>query len=234
MTLLTIVQDAANELSIPEPELVIGNTDSQVALLRRLANKEGKELAVRCNWTRLTKEATFTTVATSEQTTLASVASDFARYVNESMWNRTTSWPIGGPLDSLEWQQRQASGVSAGVGNWFRIRAGSIYFYPTPTAGDTIYFEYVTNLWCNNNGTHRVSWTVDSDTSLLDEELMTLGVIWRFLKAKGLDYGEEFIAYEKRLEHFMSVDGGKPVLDMTGIMSDYLSLTIPESGWDLS
>jgi hypothetical protein len=150
------------------------------------------------------------------------------------MWNRTSSWPVMGPLDSLEWQQRQASGTNAGMGNWFRIRGNSILFYPTPVAGDQIFFDYISRNWCLSvANVEQEAWAADADTGLINEEMMTLGVIWRFLKAKGLDYGEEFMTYERAVDHWTSVDGAKPVIDMTGQFTEHLTLTIPEGSWDV-
>lgn len=45
MSLLTTIQDACNELSLPAPLTVIGNTDPQVVQLLALANLEGQTFA---------------------------------------------------------------------------------------------------------------------------------------------------------------------------------------------
>ena len=234
MSLLTIVQDSCAELSLVQPTQVLSSSDLQVQLLLRLAGKEGKELARRFDWQRLVKEGTFVTVASSTQVAdLPVTFANFARIVNNSMFNRTTKFRVFGPLSSLEWQARQASGLNANINNFFRIRGNSILFYPTPTAGDSIYFEYISKNWCINEAgnTEQSLWVNDSDTALIDEEVVTLGVIWRFLKAKGLDYGEEFATYERALEQIFGPDGGRDMVDLTGEMVDWFSAHITEGDW---
>jgi hypothetical protein len=39
----------------------------------------------------------------------------------------------------------------------------------------------------------------DNDYSVLPERLITLGCIWRYKRALGLDYSEEFRTYEKEI-----------------------------------
>ena len=66
MTLLTIIQDACAELSIPVPTTVIGNTDPQIAQLLALSNREGFEFAGMSGqwsgWPELRTEYTFNLV----------------------------------------------------------------------------------------------------------------------------------------------------------------------------
>lgn len=234
MSLLTIVQDACRELGLSIPSAVYSATDNQTRTMLELADKEGKELARRFDWQALIKEATFTTVATSSQTTLSTVATDFGRLVQGSMWNRTEQQPVWGPLSPQQWQQRKAAAAQTGFGNWLRIRGDVIHFFPVPPAGHTIAFEYVSKNWCQSSGgTAQSAWAADSDTALIDEEIMRLGVIWRFLKRKGLDYGEDFRVYEAALADVFGADGAKAVLNMDE-ETPILGLHIPEGNWSLS
>ena len=50
----------------------------------------------------------------------------------------------------------------------------------------------------------------------LDENLMELGVIWRFKKKNGLDYSEDYRVYEQKLANEMARVGGKKTLSMNG------------------
>lgn len=234
MSLLTIITGACQELNIVEPTAVISSTDLQTKQLLALCRTECRDLMRRFNWQVLTKEASFTTVATETQTTLTTAAADFYRYINATMWNRTRFWQVGGPLTESEWQQKKAAAAAVGVRNYFRIRGDSILFFPTPDAGDSIYFEYISNKWCQSSGgTAQTNWAADTDTALLDEEIIRLGVVWRFLKSKGLDYGEEFRTYEMALQDVFGPDGGNAAVDMTGDIADAMGVTVPEGNWSL-
>jgi hypothetical protein len=234
VSLLSIIQGAATELNLNSPTAVISSTDTQVLQLLSLVKSDGLDLLRRYDWQILTKEATFSTVATQVQTTLAAVAPDFYRFVNESMNNRTQKWRVLGPLTPQEWQRRLALGAQVGVVNSFRVRGGSIYFYPIPPASNTIYFEYISNKWVQDvGGTAKAAFTVDTDTSLIDEDILKLGVKWRFLKAKGLDYSEEFRSYEAALESVFGPDGGSTLVDMTGTTIDWTIPAMPDGSWNI-
>lgn len=236
MTALSICQNAAARLGLASPSVVFSSTDEQVKQLRNLMNMEGKTLAKRAAWTKLTTEKTFTTVAAASQT--SSVASDFGWYINETMWNRTTDRPIIGPVSPAQWQAFQAIGLASAPDAYFRFfgtGTASIYIYPTPTASQTAAYEYVSKNWCESSGgTDQDAFALDSDVGILDEELITLGIIWRFLKAKGFDYGEDFRTYEIEVGKAIGRDGGKPRLDIRGGHSEprYRG-NIPESSWNL-
>jgi hypothetical protein len=234
VTLLSVIQDAATDLNLSRPSSVINSTDQQVIQLLSLLKRDGLDLVRRFDWQVLLTEATFTTVATQAQTTLATVAPDFFRIVDDTMFNRTQMWKVFGPLSPQEWQRRLSLGAQVGVNNAFRIYGNSIYFYPVPEAGDSIYFEYVSNKWVAAvDTTAKAAFTVDTDTARLDEDILTLGVKWRFLKAKGLDYSEEFRSYEAALESVFGADGGRGPVDMTGDTLAEWTL-IPDGNWAIT
>jgi hypothetical protein len=234
MSLLSLIQGACGELNLAQPTAVVASTDLQTRQLLALAKKEGKELARRFNWELLKKEGTFTTLAAETQvTSITTTFTSFGRIIDNSMWNRTQSRPVRGPLSDQQWQRRLAAAAQVGVEFYFRIRGGSILFNPLPPAGDSIYFEYVSNKWCQSaGGTAQVDWAADTDTGIIDEEIMRLGVIWRFRKAKGLDYSEEFRTYELALEQVFGPDGGNDVLNMEGVPDEW-GVNIPDGSWVL-
>lgn len=208
MSLLTIVQEAAVRVGILKPTTAISSSDDAVRTLVSLAKQEGQSLYKRNAWQALLQEKTFTTVAAALQTN--SVPTDFGWYVSDTMFNRTTRRKVAGPLSSIEWQRAQATLVTY-VNPCFRIRADNIYLSPTPPAGETVAYEYITKNWCQNaGGTPQETWAVDTDTALIDEELHTLGIVWRYRKAKGLDYGEDFAVYEREVAQAIALDGARP------------------------
>lgn len=236
MSLLTIVQDACKELNISVPSAVVSATDGQTKQLLSLAKKEGMDLLRRYNWQVLTKETSFTTSATEQQTTLSALgASDFYRIVDGTMYNRTRAWPVRGPVSPQEWQRRKASYAQVGPQEYFRIRGDAILFNPLPASGQTVYFEYISENWCqSSSGTAQSTWTADTDTALIDEEVIRLGVVWRWRKAKGLDYGEDFRSYEAALIDIFGPDGARASIDMGGEIIDGVSLpTVTDGSWNI-
>ena len=222
-------------MNLNVPSSIVANTDPQVKQLFSLAKRDGNDLLQRFDWQALTKEATFTTVATQAQATLDACAPDFFRMINETMNNRTQHWRVLGPLSPQEWQRRLSLGVQTGVINSMRIYADQIWIFPIPPAGDSIYFEYISSKFvlAADGTTHKTTFTADDDTSIIDESIITVGVKWRFLKAKGLDYSEEFRSYESSLESIFGADGSRAAIDMTGTTIDWTIPAVPDGSWNI-
>lgn len=211
MSLLTLVQNAAKQLGLTSPASAYNATDQQVIQLVALAQLEGVELSKRHDWTVLTKEKTFTGTAAAAQT--GAIPSDFDRFVNETFFNRTQKKPVDGPLSPQDWQFAQ-SVVAQTITESFRKRGTDLLITPTPNGTDTYAYEYISTQWCESSGgTDQSAWAADTDTGILSEDLMTLGVIWRFLRAKGFDYAEALRTFEMRLAHEITKDGGKRALN---------------------
>jgi hypothetical protein len=232
MSLLTLIQDAADRLGIPRPSAVVGTSDTQVRQLLGLAQQEGKELSKMGNWQALVTEKTFTATATETQSSV--IPTDFGWIIEGSFWNRTQDRRVMGPLDPQKWQALQ-TGLYTSIWDAFRIRGDSMIMNPVPTAGNSMAYEYVSKYWCQNaaGSTQRAAWLADDDTGRLDEELMTLGVMWRFLKAKGLDYSEPFRTYQMQVDQAFGRDGGTRILDLgadsggSGVFDPF----VPEGSW---
>lgn len=215
-TCLQIIQSVCKRIGINSPNAAITSTDNQIIQLVELCNEEGQELAERYPWQALQREHTFVTAATELQETLPA---NLNYIVNDTIWNRTLRRPVYGPRSQQDWQQQKAMQLN-GPFNSFRIMTGQIYFYPVPAAGQNCYYEYITNSWVSTAGGINPYWTADSDTPLLDDNLITLGTIWRWKAAKGLDYAEDFRKYEAKIADKMGRDGGKDVLNMVGAKYD--------------
>jgi hypothetical protein len=236
MTLLTIIQSAAEAVGVPAPSAVVSTTDIQIKKLYRQAQIEGRFLSRRHNWTDLVKEQTFTSVAAELQGALSALIddNDYRKLVNRTAWNRSQQDHLGGPLNSVDWQLLKASSISGPYYN-LRIWRSNIYLQPAPTAGDTIAFEYVSKHWCQSSGgTGQAAWAADADTGILDEELMEQGVIWRFLRASGLDYAEEFRTYEYMVEDAWGSDGARRVLHADAGGDPQPAVRAPEGSWNIS
>lgn len=183
MTLLTICQDAADEIGIDRPSSVIGNSQEHVKKLLRYADKVGTQLMKKVAWQVLRKERTFTSVASETQTSI--LPSDFDRFVPETFWNRTDVALVPGPITSVEWQGMKAHGYAGRYK--FAYRGGDVLIIPTITAGKTLAFEYVSNQWCQSSGgSGQTAWAADTDTGVIDEELITRGLKFAYLTDEGL------------------------------------------------
>lgn len=220
-TLLQIVKDAADELgNIARPSAVYSSSDRAVQRMLVLSNREGRDLAKEFEWTVLQRLHTFTTTSGTAEYALPS---DFDRLIRNSEWDRSKYEPLIGPLSPQEWQRIKSGLIGSGlVGRRYRIyRSDSstdrtFRLDPTPTVtGDTLAFEYVSSNWCQSSGgTAQSAWAADTDISLMDRDLMTLGLIVRFKRAVGLDFASEADEYAAILSRAKGHDRPAPILSM--------------------
>lgn len=236
MSLLTIVQNALEEVGKFETaSTVINNSNASVQRFRQLSQREGYLLARRGRWQELLKTHTFTTTASTDS---YSMPADFDRFVDMTWWDRVNYWRVFGPATPNQWQTLKSAIVSEGVRRWFRLQGDSIYIHPTPTVtGDTIAFEYLSSYWVDTDADgvgESATWTADSDTSLLDEELITMGVVWRALRINGLPYAEEFNAYEREVEKALVREGAPAVNLAHGAPLNFDAINVQEGNFPSS
>lgn len=236
MSLLTMTQQVCRRIGITAPASVSSSSDPQIIQLMALANEEGQDLSARYPWQALQNESTFVSLATESQGAITTLAGASFRYIlNDIMWDRSLLVPILGPLVPQDWQALKARNIT-GPYCQFRIRGGLVRFIPAPVAGDTIAFEWISRNWVSvtAGSTTSATWTADADTGLLEEEIMTQGVIWRWKAAKGLDYAEDYNKYERLVADQMGRDGGKARLNLGGSSTDYPAGTlVPLGSWHL-
>lgn len=174
---------------------------------------------------------------------------DFQRPIDNTFWDRTRYWSMRGPQSPQQWQVYKSSVIgSASVQRRFRFRASNVIYGtggtpgtsvlsidPTPfDDGARLVFEYVSNAWCQSaTGTLQTQWGADTDTGILDEYLLQLGLQWRFLRRLGLSYNEELDDYEREVDKAVAQDGGAPVLSLVPSATPWLvgPWGIPESGF---
>ena len=232
LSCLQIVQTACRRIGIPAPAAAFTSQDPQIIQLLSLSEEEGQEHATRYPWQALQTETTFTTVAAQVQGSMSVIAPNYDYIVNDTIWNRTLRRPVYGPKSEQDWQQAQAMQIN-GPFNSFRIIGDVLNFYPNPVGGQTCAFEYISKNWISTlvGGTSSV-WTNDADTPLINDEVLVLGLVWRWKQAKGLDYAEDFGKYERRMADLMGRDAGKPTLSMSGAKYDIQpGVFVPAGSW---
>lgn len=235
-TLLDLIQQAADEIGIPQPSAIIGQVDDQSRQLLALANREGKDFSIMANsrggWQNLHKEHTFTTVSGTPDYALPS---DFEYFVQRTFWDGNMLWELVGPITAQEKQILRYGSVTSGPRRKFYIRENRMYLDPEPTTtGDTIAYDYYSNAWCQSSGgTAQQRWAADTDTYKLDEDCFIQGMKWRFLRAKGLDYSEEKKAYDEDCMRVLARDGG--ARDLSIVRNEgvpFISMcNVPDTGY---
>ena len=236
MTVLSIAQQFARRTGLPQPSTVLGSSDAQVLQIAALMEEEGNDLSSRGAWEGLTLEALHTTIAAESQGTIESIAPGYRYIKNQTIWDRTDTLPVIGPMDAQEWQALK--GVNnTGPRYMYRIRGGELISNPAPAAGHTWAFEYVTKYWviAADGITRKQYFTQDTDNVSLPDELVLMGLRWRWLREKGLDYAELFRTYEMQVKDAMGRDGSKPILSMNAGCwnGPKPGIWVPSGNWNL-
>ena len=231
-TCLQIVQQACGRLGLNQPTAVVSSTDPAVLQYLSLLNEEGEELADRYQWQALTLEASFTTVAQENQGNLDTIAPGWRSIINNTIWNFTLRRRVFGPRSQQQWEQIKAMYTQT-LWNQYKIQGNQLLFVADPAAGELCKFQYVSKNWATDAAgtTTKDSFTADSDLPVLDDNLMILGLIWRWRKAKGLDFSAEYKQWDDKANLTYGRDGTKPTLNI-GIRGYTMpGLYIPEGNW---
>lgn len=232
MTLLSVVQDACREVSLPVPQSVSGNSNTVAARMLRSANATGKELYKKHKWQRLIKEGTIT-LSTSIFT--YSLPADYGWIIPDTMWDRTNDRRVIFAVTPEEWQWLKGSDAVPGLQWRCAIRTNVFTFDTTPTSSDngtSIKYDYVSKHWVNDtDSAGKEAYTADTDVSLIDEEIITLGTIYRYKKSKGLSWEADFMEFERQVSAARSNDAGARSINLSEHVFNVQGLNIPDRGY---
>ena len=205
MTLLTIVQDAAVRCGWQNvPTSAIGNAGTDALNIQQMiafAQDTGRDILERANWTGLDRAATITGDGT---TTLFTLPADWSRFNpgdkapnSPLISSKYPLTPLYGPVNAEELNALKALPASTVRPLW-RMIGKSLEIWPALSSGEIVTFNYFSDYWilAVNGTTRRNRWVADTDTALFDEDMVMKGVTYRWLMSKGLDYAEQFRAFE--------------------------------------
>lgn len=202
MSLLTVVQITCKLCGIsPIPTAAYTSTDVNVQQIVALSEQVGHELMERYDWRNLKIEAE---VIGDGSTTLYALPSDWKRMCPSSTSQTSPlvslsrpTIPIEGPVNDEVLNARKALPLATVFPVW-RLIGGSMEIWPALMNGEIVKFWYFSSAWTiNAAGTTRSQgWTADTDLSLIDENTITLGTVYKWKQAKGLDYGEAMRSFE--------------------------------------
>ena len=233
-TLLQLVQDAANELTLNEPAVVVSSQDQDVRQLQALATAAGQELVKAWEWQRLIVEYTFVTTTASQYP----LPADYDRLINDTQWDRTSRWPGIGPTSSQQWQWLKGQLIASVPRYRFRILGNQFTVYPQPSAGYTYAWEYMSKNWvvAADGVTYKARFTADDDTHLYDDRLMVCLLKSKYLAAKGLDSTIAQQEFLERLELCQSHDQMAPKLSTsTRVIDPLLGMqNVPDGNWSIT
>ena len=211
MKLKAILDTALSECGFPPEALYAGNPSPSARQVFDLANRELRTLS-KFPWQALRKSHAITLTTATEY----SLPSDFRQFVPHSLWSNSLVRPVELPASDEVWGYLKSRTVD-GLRYRAKLIGGKLQIH-APQAGDVLRFDYISSAPARDRQNLSLErFTADTDTCVLDDDMLILGVVWRFKKAKGLEDWQvdlgEYSAYKRSL---MASDQGSRTFNMGG------------------
>lgn len=239
LTLLeTLIEFSDRTGAVDRPTSVMASTDDSVRQLRALANEVISDITNRgSSWAKLQKQATFTTLATTAQGTIAAIAPYGFKYViPDSLYDRTERRPLYGPRNAPRWQEAQALPMTGPFYSW-RIWQGNFDLQPTPPAGHLCAFEYASDyaILAADGTTWKKRFSEDTDTFGLDDDLLLMGLRWKWRREQGLSYAQEKQDFEYMLTQAIGTEPTKGEVSLSGQSNGDIrpGIFVPAGNWNV-
>ena len=138
--------------------------------------------------------------------------SDLGHFIPQTGWDRNFRWQLLGPVNAQEWQVLKSGISPVGPRLRYRLMDNQIYINPAPYVpsgqsspiSDQIVMEYSSKNFVAVASAPTVAvqsaYALDTDLSLISEDLITLSLKWRVLKAIGAKWAAEFVDYQDELD----------------------------------
>lgn len=222
MSALTVIQSAAIQLIGQSPPTVFGSTEQTMVELRTLMNVVSADIAEAYDWPKLTRLATFTGDGVAEQ--FAPPADYDRMLVKGNIHSTRSQMPLARARDLDQWLEFQITPVVGYPGYW-TIIGDDFHILPTLNPAEQAKFYYITkNIWAGD----KEAATVDGDTFLLSEKVLTLGLILRYRQNKRLDDAADLHNYQTALsEEIARSKGSRTIAIGAARISDGAEVAYP-------
>lgn len=209
MSLLSIVSNVSMEVGLGSVGQVIGTSDDTALQIAAFVQREGKELASSIDWVSLKWELV---LEGDGSQTLWTLPSDFRSLFNgDALWSNQFQFvPLGGRVSDEEMIAIKNMPITPTRPVW-RLWQGQVEIWPALASGEIVTTEYYSTNWIGTPGDatgRKARFTSDDDTPLLNEDLLELAGIWRWKRAQGIDYSEEFETYRNTRDRLAGYDRG--------------------------
>jgi hypothetical protein len=215
MTLLSVIKDVCLVVGVQQPTSVFasigGNRTMQemaglaTEMAQRAAYEGGKD------WTILKKLATLTGDGVK---TAFDLPADYSRMLLTSdLWRSTsTQVPMTYIVDTNEWVRRRSQPWVNAWGEWTML-GGQIVIEPAMAAGVSATFGYLNkNCIALASGGYGDTFMADTDSFVLGDRVLKLGMIWQWKANKGSPYAEDLATYNDALNVAMGSEKSAPII----------------------
>jgi hypothetical protein len=113
---------------------------------------------------------------------------DYETITDNTHWDKTKHWQMLGPVDAQQWQWLKSGYISTGPRVRWRILGNQFEIWPPYNTLEYLGFEYRSKGFVRSAaGAVKNSFTVDSDTSVLDDSIIVLLTKLKYFQIKSFD-----------------------------------------------
>lgn len=222
MTILSAVQQAAPAIALDVPSQVYAATSKDMVDMRSVINEVVQQIVDANEWSALQE---FHTITGDGVTETFALPSDYDRMAkNSQLWSSDMPQNPLQQVGSLDdWMAAKIQTIGEFYRRWL-LRGTQISFYPVIPDGETVELAYYSR---NVVSPAKQAFTADTDTFVLSERLLTLGIIWLWKSRKGVDYSEEMATFQEALAREVTRDKGPGTI----VTSRRLGYRLPPYGY---
>lgn len=183
MNCLEILTEVCEVENLGTPGAAFSNSSPLIKRMLACMQQDLRYLASLA-WPRTRLKREWVTIASPIQGTTREVfGTDVNPLFPMTMWNASTRLPLEGPLKMADYQMRvNFAGTTPNYA--IALFDDKVYVLPTPPAGQNWNFiQQSRNLVRSATGEVQTKWQADSDTSIIDDEILVLGLQWRWKAA---------------------------------------------------
>ncbi len=231
-TVAGLMNRAARECKITPPGAWVPATGLSHMELKDNLSETVEELLERLDWPYPITKDLILTGSGSENYDLPE---DFLRLTRDSLavYETTTTRRAGIPVTSNgAWSHLKQTG-SAGGNRYYRISGSDevyqIDFYRPLEPNHSVTISYVSKNWNAVRGVGSGDWDDEDAVLLFPRDLVQMGIVWRFRRAKGLPYADRLNEYEGRLSRLVNDARGVRTINFGGsTMCSPFDIPVPD------
>lgn len=197
MSIATVMQRVCRQVGVKEIPSITTSSDRTAQELLTHYIEAGEEITRRAEWPNLLR-----TQALSGSIGSIPLPTDFQRLAKGQPLSLSDGSPIYPVRSSQAWAVMSAAPSTT---PHFYIHNGVLWFLPfLPADGATL--TYLSVNWINNGSA--ATYTTDTDTADIPESLLSLGIVWRYRRAKGLNFQDMADEFEAEIDRELNAARG--------------------------
>ena len=211
MSFLTVAQSAALRLIGKKPSTFVSSQATFEMEIVDLANEVANDMVKFADWRRL---ISLHQMIGDGETYGFDLPADYDRMPIGVDISRA-NWYTWGYVDapSLNYWMDLVNGLASPNPGYWIMLDGQIQFRPAVSANTTAQFYYISKFAVldEDGVTRKEIFSKDGDTFLLDENVLKLGIIYKWRAQKRLEYAQDFANYEESLMQSSGHDKGSRI-----------------------